>query len=293
MTTPITKIIRTFRKHLKKQRKHPNTIRSYSSDVELFVDWLSNTIGSGFSLNDVTVSDMKDFKTFLLTRNASATSVNRRLTALRRFFEFAIDQQFTTINPVADIPALTPATQLPALLSRKEQLLLLRTVEKSMRPLEASILLLLLHAGLRSNEICALTIGDLHLTPRKAKLFIRSVQGRKIRFVELTPRTQAALRMYCKRKGISILARIRRDETLFVQSSGHSLTQQYIDHIVKRIGKLAGIVYVTPTMLRNTYAIQILLNGESPDKVGRTLGIRSVKGLQRMAEMIRQQEQAS
>ena len=291
MTSPITKMITAFRRHLKKQKKHPSTVQSYSNDATLFIDWLTQTIGKGFSVRSITSADIKDFKSYLLTRDVSATSVNRKLTALRQFFDFAITQNEIGQNPVAVVPSIPLAVHFPSVLTKKEQLLLLRTVDKSMRPLDSSIILLLLQTGLRGSEICALTVGDLHLTPRKAKIFIRGDQGKKLRFVNLTLRTQTALRQYCRRKGISILSRLRRDEPLLRQTNGIALTQQYIDHVVKRIGKQAGIAYVTPTMLRNTFAIQNLMNGEAPDKVERALGVGSVKTLQKMVESMKQQEE--
>ncbi len=291
MTSSIKKTLLAFRRHLKRQGKHENTIRSYGNDLKLFLEWLDNSIGSGYELKEISTADVKDFRGYLLMRNTPPASVNRRLTALRQFFEYLKEEEGLAANPVADIPALPQTAQIPSILTRKEQLLLLRTVEKSMRPLEASILLLLLHAGLRTAEICGLTIGDLHLTPRKAKLFIRSDTGRKLRFVYLSPRSQAALHVYCKRKGISILSRLRRDEPLFVQLNGSAVTQQFIDGMVRRIGRMAGIPSVTPTVLRNTYAIQTLLNGESPDKVGRAMGISSVRSLQKVAELIRRQSE--
>lgn len=290
MTGPIKKQLHAFGRHLKKDAKHPNTIRSYTADVELFFEWYASTVGPDFALASITSGDVKDYRSYLLTRRTSTSSINRRLTSLRQFFEFAIQEKACAQNPVAAIPALETEIHMPVILSRKEQLLLLRTAEKTLRPLETSIVLLLLHGGLRAQEICALTIGDLHLTPRKAKLFIRGESGRKLRFVFLSTRTQAAMRTYCRRKGISILSRIRRDEPLLTQLNSTPLTVQVIDSIVRRIGKLAGIAYVTATVLRNTYAVQTLLNGEAPDKLGRALGMSSTKNLQRLVSLIKEQE---
>lgn len=292
MNPPIKKIIQEFRRHLKKQKKQVSTVQSYMNDVTSFFEWLRSSIGEGYTLDDISSSDIKDFRAYLLTRNTTASSINRKISALRQYYEFSIAQKYCLRNPVAEIQALPLSTRLPTILTRKEQFLLLRTVEKSMRPMESAVLLLLLHAGLRSNEICNLTIGDLHLTPRKAKLFIRSDTGRKLRFVFLTSRAQAALYMYCKRKTISILSRTRRDEFLFVLPNGIPITQSYIDSLVKRIGKQAGIAYITPTILRNTYAIQTLLQGEAPEKVERALGISSIKSYQRMVEMIQKNDNA-
>jgi site-specific recombinase XerD len=174
-------------------------------------------------------------------------------------------------------------------LTRKEALIFLRAAEQYKHPLETVVVTLLLHAGLRSSEICALTIGDLHLTPRESRLFIRGQVGKKMRFVYLTTRATAAMRRYCTRRGIRMFTRKRRNEFLLTQRNGKPLTQQVIDHIIKRIGKLAGVPSVTPTMLRNTCAVQLLLNGESASNVARTLGMVSIKNLERYVEELKKE----
>jgi len=286
---PIKRILQSFKKHLRAQGKHENTIRSYVNDVNVFLEWLSHTIGQSFSVRDISEADVRDFKSFLLTRNASNTSINRRLTALRQFFLFCAERKYIRGNPAAGVPALPSAPASVKLLSRKEQLLLLRTVENMNRPLERVILLLLIHAGMRSSEICNLKVADLHMSSREGKLFIRDERGQKYRFVKLSSRAQAAMRLYCKSRRIRMFSR-RRDEPLLKQRNGNPLTQQVIDHIVKRVGKHAGIVDITPTMLRNTYTVQLLLSGEPPDKVALRLGTKSIAALKRVADQMKEND---
>lgn len=285
----LLKSLSQFQKSLERQRKHASTIKSYVNDVRQFDKWAKNTLGLDYDWKDVTKGDIQDFRGFLLTRNAPSTSVNRRLTALRQFFEFAVGETWVEVNPVADVAGIHSRPQVPLVLSRKESLIFLRAAEQYKHPLETVVVTLLLHAGLRSSEICALTIGDLHLTPRESRLFIRGQVGKKMRFAYLTTRATAAMRQYCSRRGIRMLTRKRRNEVLLTQRNGKPLTQQVIDHIIKRIGKLAGVPSVTPTMLRNTCAVQSLLSGESVEKVARTLGMVSIKNLERYVEDLRKE----
>lgn len=284
--TEIQRVIALFQRHLEKQKKNPNTVRSYTNDLQQFFKWCLSTNGEEFTLQELTRSDIVDFRSFLLTRKSSLASVNRRITALRQFFEFAIEASFARQNPVTGVMGLPNEPQVPSVLTRKDALLLVRTAEQAAWPMESSVLLLLLQAGLRSGEICGLTVGDLHLTPRMGRIFIKGVRKKTMRFVFLSMRAQAALRQYVRKRGVSILARKRRAEALFVHRNGSPLTQQSIDLLVKRIGRDAGIPAVTPTMLRNTYAVQLLLQGEAVDAVKRALGVTSVKSYQRLVEKI-------
>jgi integrase/recombinase XerD len=285
------KLLHAFQRHLRARKKHANTIRSYSNDVKQFFSWAVVTLGGDFAMNDVARGDLSDFRSFLLTRRISATSINRRITALRQFFDFCVSLGVMGGNPAEHLTGIPNLPAAPSILAKRDALLLIRTAEQSPRYLESSVILLLLHAGLRSSEICQLTIGDLQLTPRLGRLFIGGQRNKTMRLAYLSTRTQAALRMYCRRQSISIQGKNRRPDPLFFLANGNALTQQAIDHIVKRVAKNAGIPDVTPTMLRNTFAVQALLGGETPESVARSLGVASVRGLVRYVDGLRRQSE--
>jgi site-specific recombinase XerD len=271
------KLLQAFGRYLEKNDKHDNTVRSYLNDCRQFLQWIADTLGPDAPLSEVTRSDVHDYRGFLLTRKTSAASVNRKLTALRQFFEYCIGESIIQQNPVALIPGITARVAAPQFLTRKEASALLRVAEQSIRPVDAVVIVLLLQCGMRSGELCALTIGDLHLSPRDARLFIKGQHGRKMRFVYLPTRARVALRNYCSAAGIRINDRRRRTEPLLLVASGVPMTQQAVDHIVKRVGKTAGMEYVKATLLRNSYVVHSLQRGMSADAVARSMGTLSVK----------------
>ncbi len=280
----IQAIALSFQSFLGEQGKHLNTIRSYGNDLKQFFSWCRNSFGEGFEVVELSRSDIQDFRSFLLTRNASPASVNRKVTALRQFFEFCLQRNFVNTNPAANISGINADPKPPTVLMRKDALLLVRTAEKQQGAFDASIILLLLHAGLRSSELCALTVGNVHLTPREGRLFIKGQRGKTTRFVYLSTRAQNALRQYMRWRGISVLAKRLRMEPLFLSYEGAPLTQQAVDQVVKRIGKLIGMADITPSMLRNTYAANQLQNGVAPDSVALSMGVASLKSIQRLKE---------
>ncbi len=276
----LIEVQQAFEVHLTEQGKHQNTIRSYANDLRQFGQWCRNTFGEEFELAELTRSDVQDFRAFLLTRNSSPASVNRKITALRQFFEFCVQIEVVKLNAAAEISGINAEPRAPSVLSRKDALMLARTAEKSPGPLEASVILLLLHSGLRSSELSAITVGDVHMTPREARLFIKGVRGKTTRFVYLTSRAQNALRHYMRWRGVAIMAKRLRKEALFVTYDGTQLTQQAVDQLVKRIGRSAGMTDITPSMLRNTYAAIALQSGKPIETVARVLGVSSLKTLQ-------------
>jgi site-specific recombinase XerD len=275
-----------FQAALLERRKHLNTIRSYANDLKQFGAWCRSTFGEGMLPRDLTRSDVQDFRTFLLTRNSSPASVNRKITALRQFFEFCIERGEASANPAAEIAGVAAEPRAPEYLPRKDALLLARTAERESLPLDAAIVLLLLHGGLRSSEICGLTIGDLHITPREGRVFIKGQRGKTTRFVYLSSRAQAALRRYCHVHGINMLARRQRRDPLFASMDGTPISQQAVDQVVKRIGRIAGLPDVTPSMLRNTFIAQALMGGTATETVARTMGVTSLKSITRLRDVL-------
>jgi site-specific recombinase XerD len=278
-----------YKDFLLAQKKQNNTIRSYANDALQFYIWLKSTVGEDLDWNSLVVSDIRDFRAYLRTRDVAIASVNHKLSALKHFFEFCVAQGIVEKNPVRDVPPIKNVHQAPAVISRKESLLLIRSAEQSSMVLETAIVLLQLHCGLKNVEICALTVGDLHLSPREGRLFIRGQRGKAMRFVYLTSRAQVALRNYCSRRGISF-AKKRRGGMLFHDSAGGPLTPNGIDHIVRRIARRAGIPHATSTNLRNTFIIQALASGETVESVARVIGAASLKSLQRYVQLVRNEE---
>lgn len=282
----IRDIAASFYAHLESEGKHLNTIRSYSNDIKQFVAWADSTFGEEFAIAELTRSDIQDFRGFLLTRNSSPASVNRKITALRQFFEYCTAAGLMPANPASAILGINAEPRTPTVLQRKDALLFARTAERGASPLDAAVVLLLLHAGLRSSELCALTVADVHMTPREGRVFVKGLRGRTTRFVYLSMRAQNALRQYMRWRGISVLAKRLRREPLFLSYEGAPLTQQAVDQIVKRIGRQVGIPDITPSMLRNTYAATQLQSGNSPEFVARSMGVASLKTLKRLKDTL-------
>ncbi len=286
MDTPaFSKLISTYSKYLLSQKKRANTIRSYANEALQFYVWIRSTLGDQFDWKAITSSDIKDFRGYLRTRDVSVASVNHKLSALKHFFEFCIHANLCETNPVQKIPPFPLTLQPPPTLSRKDTFQLIRAAEQASKALDTVVLLLQLHCGLKSSELVALTVGDLYLNPREARIFVRGARGKAVRFVHLTSRTQAALRNFCKRNRITF-AKKHRGEHLFVDADRKQITQSAIEQMMKRLGKRHGIENVSSTVLRNTCIANALAAGEQPDAIARALGLSSSKTLQRFIPLV-------
>lgn len=93
----------SFYKRLKQQGRSPNTLKNYKTDLECFNDYLirqqKNTDITKFGLPQV-----KLYGDYLQNRYSSDNSRRRRVQALRRFFDFLVEQEIFSSNPVRKLP---------------------------------------------------------------------------------------------------------------------------------------------------------------------------------------------
>lgn len=78
-------------------------------------------------------------------------------------------------------PAGQTGRRAPRWLDRKEQRALIRQVQKERNQRDIAIVSLLLHGGLRVEEICHLRLEDVELSERKGKAIVRQGKGGKWR----------------------------------------------------------------------------------------------------------------
>src|SRR5215216_1485890 len=89
MADPMTQIDH-FLTRLVQEEAAAKTIANYKSDLGLFARWFGDTVGEDFAAAAVTPTDLRDYRSFLLTtKQASPATVNRHLAALKRFFRYA------------------------------------------------------------------------------------------------------------------------------------------------------------------------------------------------------------
>src|SRR5437764_900484 len=79
--------IESFADELRRQEKSLHTIDSYRYDLVLFARWLEETNGEPFEASKVTPTDLREYRSYLLTvEHRSPATINRRLASLRTFF---------------------------------------------------------------------------------------------------------------------------------------------------------------------------------------------------------------
>jgi integrase/recombinase XerD len=245
-----------------------NTLEAYTRDLDDLGDHLA---GKGKSIAVATTDDLRAYIATLARRGFKASSVARRLSAVRQLFRFLYAEGHRGDDPAAVIEGPKRGRPLPKVLSIGEVDRLLATAHgaavdaarsdaERLRWLRLACLLEVLYAtGLRVSELIALPASAAR---RDERMLVVRGKGGKERLVPLNDAAKRAMRAYLDR-----LAENDRDtgsKWLFPSfgESGH-LTRQHAARELKVLAAAAGISAerISPHVLRHAFASHLLQNG--------------------------------
>ncbi len=208
----------------------------------------------------------------LQDQGLAASSIGRKLAALRTFFRFARSRGALAIDPAAGMRAPRRGRRLPRVLSPEEAERIVETPGARARPLalrNAALLELLYGSGLRVGEAAGLDIAALDRVLGTVR--VRG-KGGKMRIVPVGGPALEALARYLE-GGRPRLAAEARTARLFLNAHGGPLSTRSMRAVVRRAARLAELPgRVTPHTLRHTFATHLLDGGADLRAVQAMLG---------------------
>lgn len=102
----------SFKTYLKLQKVSPVTVRNYLADINHFLAWLELKIrsrnlpildGPEFIKLYFTQDFIFEYKKYLLSNSLPFATINRRLSALRTFGKFCLEQAWLQKNPAKEV----------------------------------------------------------------------------------------------------------------------------------------------------------------------------------------------
>lgn len=165
-----------FCSHLSARNYAPHTVEGYRIDLRLFFD------AADKPPREVTWRDVDRFIEQQHGRGLAATTVNRRLNALKRFYDYLSEESpWAASNPIKPSHFLPPGRPLPKKLTREQVKSFFAAVENLM---DRALFLLMLRGGLRVSEVVRLKVGDIDWGQKA--LLVEQGKGRKDRWVYLS-----------------------------------------------------------------------------------------------------------
>jgi integrase/recombinase XerD len=246
-------------------RLAPRTVDAYRRDLTAFGCWL------GHAPSNASTEELERYVSELRADGLAATTIARRLAAIRSFFRHQVLVGLRKDNPAADIGLPRRARKLPRTLSPGEAERLVEaasgTAPRDLR--DRALVELLYGAGLRVSEAVGLEKGGVDLDER----LVRAIgKGEKERIVPLGRSAADALLRYLSR-GRPFLDTRHRPE-LFLNARGGPLTRAGAFLILRRLAEKAGLepTRIHPHLLRHSFATHLLEGGADLRSVQEMLG---------------------
>jgi integrase/recombinase XerD len=256
-----------------------NTLTAYRNDLD---DLSAHLRAAGRTIANATTDDLRDFIANLSERGFKASSLARRLSAVRQIYKFLYAEGKRSDDPSTVLEGPKRARTLPKVLSIADVDALLKNAransENAKQPpaqrLRAARLLCLLEVvyatGLRVSELVTLPASAAR---RDQRMLVVRGKGGKERLVPLNKPAKRAMSEYLELR--TAAERDAKSKWLFPSfgEKGH-LTRQHFARELKALGQGCGIrpERLSPHVLRHAFASHLLHNGADLRVVQTLLG---------------------
>lgn len=267
MESKLRELVKDYLLDLKMQNNAKSTILNHSHFLSKFIHFIE---ANNLDFTKVTPQQIRLFRNNNIEEGLKPKTVNNTVSAVKRFYDFVIEEGEITGNPVNTRRLRVKEGQtLPRYMTAKE----LEIFNKWLTTIPELVALgfhTMLATGLRLSEMTALTCGDLiRLDTSGYILRVKHGKGNKERYVPVMDADVA-------RK----LVKLRQDRPLNDLLIGR--TAREYGHWARECKKQIGLDFY-PHRCRHTVATQLLQKGVALDKVQEVLGHENISTTRRYA----------
>ena len=263
----------------KQKRYSEHRVEAYRRDIEEFQAYLEKEAIGDFDEVDYTM--LRGFLSELYDRALEPSTIARKLSSLRSFYDYLLEEKLINDNPFLLIHAPKQKRQNPDFLYEDEVELLLDHIDThtDLGIRNKAMLELMYASGLRASEVVELRLANLDLN---ACLVHVLGKGKKERLVPFHPYCQQWLMSYVTEARENImLANGENHDVVFVNQRGKPLTTRGLRDILDRTSLKAGLGrHIHPHALRHTFASTLLDHGADIRFVQEMLGHASLSTTQ-------------
>ena len=268
-------MINQFLNYLRYERNSsPQTVQTYEESLREFESYISLR-DSRLSLQAVDADLIRDWMESLMDKGNTASTINKKLSALRSFYRFSLKRKLVEKDPAHGIVGPKKSKPLPQFLRESEMDHLLDRLEwdNNYKDVRArTILLLFYEAGLRRSELTGLNDVDIDFGSRQLKV---TGKRNKQRIIPFGQELADALNQYLEARREQF--GLRENSALFLSDKGARMTGSQVYLIVHRyLTLVTSLKKRSPHVLRHTFATAMLNNGAGLESIKKLLGHESV-----------------
>lgn len=254
------------------KRLSPHTIRSYTSDLKQFSCFLSKECNIHLEVNNASFQNIRSWIVFLLENNLNPRSVNRKISVLKSYYKFLLQEGYISHNPMIKIVSPKTSKRLPSFVDKEDIQILLDKVEFENNYTgnrDRLIIEFFYVTGIRLSELIDIKIFDLDFNNNYVKVLGKR---NKERLIPLSNIMIKKLQNFINENNIT--------GYLFT-NKGKKMYSKLVYRLVKKHIKLvSSIDNNSPHVLRHTFATHMLNNGADINAIKELLGHSNLNATQ-------------
>ena len=239
------------------QDVRPATLRNYLSDLRQFAAWCEATWEEGqeaaqpFTPAAVMTPTLTRYRSYLQTvAKLKPATVNRTLISLKGYFAWAVEAGQLPRDPARPVKLVKQELQPPFQVTDRQEEALVAAVTEAGSLRDRTLLILMLHTGLRAGEVCRLQVEHVRLGKRSGSVQVWG-KRHKYREVPLNATVRATLAEY-------LPALKERDGFLFPSGkTGQALTERALGQLVHKYATRAKLDGLSPHDLRHRFGYRM------------------------------------
>ena len=263
-----------FLNYLRYERNYSElTVEGYGKDLEDFQAYFKS-LDEGLEWGSVDADVVRGWMEHMMDKGNAATSVNRRLSAVRTFYKYAMRTGLAKSDPAHAVKGPKKNHPLPKFVREKEMDMALEseTGGEQYKNVRARTLLLMFYTtGMRLSELIAL--DDANVDMEAGELRVTGKRDKQ-RIIPFGQELRETLQQYmeCRDAGVA-----RQCEAFFVTTKGERMNRNQVRYEVEKSLKgWTTIPQRTPHVLRHSFATAMLNHGAGLESVKKLLGHESL-----------------
>lgn len=271
--------VSAFLDHIKFEKRFSvHTLRAYGDDLATFWDFL----GTQFEVSEpgsISPAMVRSWMASMSLIKMQPKSINRKISSLKSYFKFCLQQGILSANPAKSIQVLKTRKRLPSYVEqdRMEELLQQTVFPGDWKGrTEYLTVALLYHTGMRVSELVNLKTSQIDTARTQIKVLGK---GNKERIIPISTETVSLIKKYIQEKE-NELEDISAP-TLLVSQKGKPLSARQVYDIVKKhLSTVTTAEKKSPHVLRHSFATHLTSNGAELNAVKELLGHSSLAATQ-------------
>lgn len=263
-----------FLRYLAYERNYSvRTVGEYRDDLNAF-EAFYREIDATLSWKEIDEDIVRDWLVSMMEAGRAATTVSRRLSALRTFYKFLLKRGWVDADPVRDVQSPKKGKPLPVFVKESEMDRLLDGAffgNDFQGKRDKLILEMFYVTGIRLSELTGMDVHDVDTSGRVLKV---TGKRNKQRIVPFGNELQSLLEAYFTARKAEDVG---EGGAMFVDERGERLTNARVRRIVQNyLGQVTTLKKKSPHVLRHTFATSMLNHHADLETLKELLGHESV-----------------